>query len=73
MNRVSHIYQFVRAMVVMADSPLKPFKDKPYTPLEVQSAKIDAIYAICYQFPYHADGELDPVVFHQLIVMLQRG
>lgn len=56
----------------MVDSPLESFKDEPYTLLKVQSAKIDAIDAICRQFPNHVDCELDAVVFHELVVMLHK-
>jgi hypothetical protein len=66
----THVYQFVRATLVMVNSPLEPFKDESYTPLKVQSTEIDAMYAICYQSCNHIDCELDAVVFHKLVVML---
>jgi hypothetical protein len=56
----------------MVDRPLEPFKDKPYTLLKVQGAKIDAIYAVCRQFSNHVDCELDAVVFDALVVMLHK-
>ena len=68
----THVYQFVGVMVVMMVSPLEPFKDESYTLLKVQSAKIDAIDAICCQFPDHFDCELDAVIFHELVVMLHQ-
>ena len=56
----------------MVGSPLEPFKDEPYTFLEVQSAKIDALYAICCQLSNHFNSELDAVVFNELVVMLHK-
>lgn len=58
--------------IVAVNSPLEPFKNESHALLEVQGAKIDAIYATCCQYPNHADCKLDAIIFHKLVVMLHK-
>jgi hypothetical protein len=68
----AHIYQLIPVTVVMMDCPLESLEDELHALFEVQSAKIDPVYAICHQFPDHVDCKLDAVIFNQLIVVLHK-
>ena len=68
-----HVYQFVRATVVMVARPLKSFEDELHTLLEVQGAEIDAMNATRYQFLNHVDREPDAIILHEPIVMLVKN
>jgi hypothetical protein len=72
-SRYAHVYQFVPVTIVVIGGPLKVLKDELHALLKVQSAKVDAIYAIFYQFPNHVSCELYAVVFDELVVMLHKN
>ena len=69
----THVDQFVQVTVIVVTRPLEPFENALYALLEIQSTEIYAMNATRCQFPDHVGRELDPIIFHELVVMLHKN